>query len=62
MNKNASPSLFVDTEEYIKKTHAMTKLGFSRHTFEKAQKQGFFNSTTITSERVRKLWCTLFPN
>ena len=55
INKNASPSLFVDTEEYIKKTHAMTKLGFSRHTFEKAQKQGFFNSTTITSEKGKEI-------
>ena len=53
--KNITSSLFQDAEEYIKKSHAMAKLGFSRHTFEKAQKQGLFKSITITSNKGKDI-------
>ena len=50
-----TPSFFQDAEEFIKESHAMAKLGFSRHTFEKAQKQGLFKSRTITSDKGKDI-------
>lgn len=50
-----APSIFGETEDYLKKTHAMDKLGFSRHTFEKAQKQGLFTPTVVTTEKGKEV-------
>lgn len=69
--KDCTPSLFDDEtfevassksskaetsgEECVNKSHAMEKLGFSRHTFDKAQKDGLFQSHTITNSKGKEV-------
>ena len=55
-------SIFGEAEDYLKKTHAMDKLGFSRHTFEKdkliplAVVNGFPNKRTDFYEVIEDIY------
>lgn len=46
---------FPEETKYIRKSQAMEMLGFSRHTFDKAQKQGLFSSHTIEGAKGKEL-------
>lgn len=54
--KIETKSIFEDTEvQYLKKSQAMTLLGLSRHTFEKAKKSGLFHAHSITNSKGKDI-------
>ena len=51
-----NPNLFQqESEQLIRKSQAMTLLGFSRHTFEKAKKNGDFSYSVIVSDKGKEI-------
>lgn len=52
---NRNLLFLAEENQYIKKSQAMEMLGFSRHTFDKAQKKGLFNSYKIEGAKGKEL-------
>ena len=51
-----NPNLFESvSEQLIRKSQAMTLLGFSRHTFEKAKKNGDFRYSVVVSDKGKEI-------